>query len=757
MAARRGLVFAALLATACSSKTTASDAGPDGGTCAVASCTGTDNSTCPSQTNYTCQAGCCVFFCLAVSDCSTQACASSALGCVCDLGECQQKVCSEDTDCGAGKVCVAGACESPDTTAAARCVVSPPLFVARTGLPTQLAVTAFDADGGVVRSGVAPTFTVSDGMGSVSATGAFTDSQASTAPADVTVTATVDGVSCTAAGTVYGAASNPQVTVIDANTALPVTDATVQISAAANGTLLGTATVGGDALGRYAISGSTLALGGMVTVFEENYEFASAVAPGFADGGTFGTMPDLIFVLTQTGKLDPVSNAPYTGGYIGDFSKGVGPFSSSANLGAVLLGLAGTAVPEDPANLSLGSLLGPSVTVSIGGAIGQSFPLPVGAEVSFAGENLDCTYEGLGAAGGCGLAVLDGGANPFTCGNRPAWGLGGPIPSSQLESLLASPTAPTLGELLTIAAPAFPSFASGVGFDVPYAEQAPVLSDTVPNSCNAASPGKGTTPIPAPSNLTPFQLQLDTAVDLVADVTLPPLPQLAGACVQTAIVFGGVLSPQVGLLPLGMSAASILNAVGAPDATCLTYDPLNATAADGNIGLHLAPAHGGFEGLPYGVLALAGLDSSTGAVSGLLQSFADLPYDTAVSFSGQQFLGFAQGATYTSASRSFALGAGLVTAPTLYRLRFVEGGGAATGPDGQWAVQVPPGSPPIVLPVPPSPFEDRTVGASANVEALQLSSASATSTQLVDFSNGPEELNLLQEIQAFSSVPATLN
>ena len=43
-----------------------------------------------------------------------------------------------------------------------------------------------------------------------------------------------------------------------------------------------------------------------------------------------------------------------------------------------------------------------------------------------------------------------------------------------------------------------------------------------------------------------------------------------------------------------------------------------------------------------------------------------------------------------------------------------------------------------------------SVGASLTVEALQLG-ASATATSLVDFSDGPLELNLMQSLEAFSS------
>ncbi|HUB08046.1 MAG TPA: hypothetical protein VMB50_13635, partial [Myxococcales bacterium] len=218
------------------------------------------------------------------------------------------------------------------------------------------------------------------------------------------------------------------------------------------------------------------------------------------------------------------------------------------------------------------------------------------------------------------------------------------------------------------------------------------------------------------------------------------------------LVFGGVIAPEVGLLPLGFSAASIDDSSGTPSPTCLTYDPLNPTQADGQMALHLAPAHGGLEGLPYGVLVLAGLGEPQGAVSGLVQTFGDLPYGTPVMFGGQSFLGFTPGTTYAGGSRTFTLGSALPTAPTLYRLRFASSA-------GEWAIQIPPGTGPIVLPVPPSAYGDRTMTGTSviapTVEALQLQ-PSASSTALVSFVNGPMAFELLQEIQAFSTVGVTV-
>ncbi len=745
--ARSAVVAAVLFSLACSSKTSPGDAGTDGGgaTCgAAAACTGTDNSTCPSQTNYTCKLDCCVFFCRGVSDCASDPCASSPLGCVCDLGVCQAKVCSADVDCGTGKVCVGGLCAAPTATAAS-CTVTPSLFVAHAGAGVQLTVAAFDATGAAVRSGAAPTFTVSDGTGQVDATGVFTDTAGSKAPGDVAINATVAGVSCDAHATVYAAPTSAQVTVLDANTALPITGATVVISSAANGTVLGVPDAGGDALGRYAIDGSALATGGMVSVFESNHQYASAVAPGFADGGTFGATPDLVFVLAQVPPVDPATQAPFVGGYTGDFSKGSGPFTDATLVANdVLLGIAGTAVPEDPAQVSLTNLLGPSVSVTLGPGTQK---LPVGMQLDFAGAPVSCRYEGLGPSGGCGLAVLDGG-DPFACADRPAWALGGPIPAAQLTPLISGGNS-SLAAILTVAAPAFTQFSSGVDFAVPYTLKAPVLSSTVPDSCSASKPGTGTTLIPDPANLTPQTLALNTPNTLVANISLPAMPQLSGACVSSAIVLGGVLPPQNGLVPLGISAASIQDANGAPSSTCLTYDPLHPTMADGQVGLHLAPAHGGFEGTKYGVLALAGMGSGKSALSGLLQTFTGLPYGTPVTFGGQAFLGFVPGATYTAASRSFSVGAGLSTPPTLYRARFLQGG-------AQWVVQIPPGSGPIVLPVPPGAIADRAATPSVTIDALQLS-PSASSTALVSFANGAAAYDLMSLTTAFSSVAATVN
>ncbi len=798
----------ALMMTGCPSKTTGGDGGSSssssgGVTCQIAG--GTTCQTvgdCLNGTNFTCDSSsnCCVFFCNAVSDCGNATlgdpndpCTTSSLGCVCDQGVCKSKQCSADSDCNSATlVCKGGNCQAPDPASlAATILVQPNPAILHVGAAQQFTATVLDSSGNaVILASGGVTWTVS-GNGTMSATGSFSPTTASTTFGDTTITATVGSVTGTAIGTIYAAPTALQVTLIDGAASIPVTDATVEYSNA-SGAVVGTALTTGDALGRYALgappTGATL-----LNVFEPNYQYVSV------DVTALPPSNDVVLYLAQNVVTASVGGSPQpvVGGYTGDFTTQKGILDPTngepvSETGDIHVGIAGTAVPQDLLDISITALLGPShdVTINIGGS--HVVPLPQGIELGFGTTYFKCAYDGLGAAGGCGLPPCTGSnttgclnnetdptkadwANSvFACGQRSAWGLGGGVPFSAISSQLGALAGGnvSVATILTAVLPDFSGFNSGVYFQVPYTEQAPVLASTVADACTGMD-FTDSTPIPNPAQLTPASkvpLTLDTPLALETQVTLPPLPSVgtgsSAACQSTALVLGGAIEPGYGLLPLGLSAGTILDPNNNPSASCKTYDtnPANSTDADGNVIMSIAPEHGGVERDTYGVVALsldvssiAGGSSGPTAISGLVQTFPSLPYGQSVTFPGiSGFPAYLQKATYNPNNRTFANDTTNNTGATWERLRFEDDLGR------EWITYFAPATASLVLPTPPTSCgtggscTDRTLtstGSLSSPEAQQVITTSATTfSGFLDFTNGPVAASLIDTMIGFSAV-----
>jgi hypothetical protein len=531
----------------------------------------------------------------------------------------------------------------------------------------------------------------------------------------------------------------------------------------------------------------------LLNVFEPNYQYVSV------DVTALPSSKDFVLFLAQNVVTGPVTGStsaqPVVGGYTGDFQTQPGILDPSSGepvseTGDIHVGIAGTAVPQDLLDISITALLGPShdVTINIGGS--HVVPLPQGIELGFGTTYFKCSYDGLGAAGGCGLPpctstvttnCLNNETDPtkadwansvFACGQRSAWGLGGGVPFSAISSQLGALAGGnvSVATILTAVLPDFSGFNSGVFFTVPYTEQLPVPATMVANGCPPTPSADFTdsTPIPNPANLTSatkVPLTLDTPLALQTQVTLPPLPSVgtgsSAACQTTALVLGGAIEPGYGLLPLGLSAGTILDANNNPSSTCKTYDTnaQNSTNADGNVIMAIAPEHGGVERDTYGVVALsldvssiAGSSSGVTAISGLVQTFPALPYGQSVTFPGVAgFPAYLQKATYDPNKRTFSNDSTNNTGATWERLRFQD------DLQREWITYFAPGTASFILPTPAcTGCTDRSLtssGSLASPEAQQVITTSATTfSGFLDFTNGPIAASLINTMIGFSAV-----
>ncbi len=811
-----------LAVASCSSKPSGggdggTNGGGDGGSSSGGACTIAGGTTCaslgdcPSSSNFKCDpaSNCCVFFCQGPSDCGGQydqgdPCKTSALGCICDQGVCKSKQCSSDADCGASgsQVCKDGSCVSPDpASAAATVVVQPNPAVLHVGVKQQFSATVLDSSGkavilapGTLTWSVTPT---ANGSFDAAGTGVFTPSTASTAVGDTTITATAGSVKGTATATIYAAPTTgtTQITLIDGQAGVPITDATVQYSDA-SGTLIPGTLPPGSSMGVYTLPALPTGAA-LLNVFEPNYQYVSIAASDLPTSG------DLVLFLAQNPVSTPVAGAgangasapeQVVGGYTGDFVQEPGILDPNngepaSEKGDIHFGVAGTAIPQNLLDVSVSALLGPThdVTINIGGS--HTVGLPQGIELGFGSTYFKCSYDGLGAAGGCGLPLCTGGATSnclntetdptkadwaqsvFACGNRPAWGLGGGIPFSAISAQLGNLSSgnASIGAILTAILPDFSSFNSGVFFQVPYTMAPPVLANTVNDSCTG-KPFTDSKPIPDPSKLNSnVTLSLDTPLALSASVTLPALPTVGGKAQQDALVLAGSYLPGYGLLPLGLSAGTTLDSNNNPSSNNKTCDTDSAAGSacnpDGHVTLHLAPAHGGAERNAYGVVALV-LDvsasfgtSSSGssshtALAGLVQTFPaskGLPYNSQVNFGNGtgSFLPYAESASWTAASRTYTNQT--VAGASWMRLRFEDDQAR------QWVVYFDPAATNVKVPAPPASMADRTANSDGSpatpaVQAVEAS-GSLTLQNFLDFGNstGVIATDVIDHMAAFNS------
>ena len=188
-----------------------------------------------------------------------------------------------------------------------------------------------------------------------------------------------------------------------------------------------------------------------------------------------------------------------------------------------------------------------------------------------------------------------------------------------------------------------------------------------------------------PRSTTPRTAQ---SLRFVVDGSSASLP----ADTNAVMVVSGVLLPRVGFVPLG------LDGVGEPG------------GAVGRFSTSMAPPYAGLEAGAYAVLVAAVNivpDTLPQVASARLVVADTLPTEVSL---GAGWLALPSG-SFDDGTRALSVQPG--AGADVWRTRF-------TGPTGGWQVYAAAATTDLVLPAAPSPFEQRSAGASVQVEAIDL-------------------------------------
>lgn len=652
-----------------------------------------------------CSDGCCLPRCSRDADCGAGAC--GAPSCACDDSICQPVVCSADVDCEIGEVCWGGTCAAmPITASAATCRIEPMRGVIREGVPAPpITVKVFDRDGEPLPGlGVgSPDLTL---VSSDPSRGAFDLAgvlRGGRVAGTFAVTARIGGASCTASFVNFAALAPGEVRVIavDELTGLTIPGATVRFE----GPTPASRQTGLD--GEAIFSSSALPpVPRTVSVLHDDFTWLTLV-------GT--SESDLLVPLRRSLTPDRA------GGFVGRFDERA---FDPALLNA---GLAGMSIPGNLVDLSFTILLGPvgRFDVELGGA--RKVDLPQGIVLGLGNTWFKPGFQALGLPGSCEdeAATRDG-----SCGTWSAWGLAGGMPLEELpiDQLTSGGNSLDVGQVLAHLLPHVRRFHSAVVRDVEF-ERVPARV-------------VGGEPVPDTARFAHLDLAPTTRLGLGASVSIPELPVASGRVLDGVIVLAGSLAPGRGLVPLGFTAGidAGIAAGGAP-----TRKVIEPGGSAGKLQLRLAPAHGGLEGSPFAVVAMAvnftGLmeeeggctvaDRSGCASLAALVALQDrFGHRTDLNFPAGEFLGFADGASFDPATREFRLNGGATGDPDLMRLTL--GSGAR-----KWTLYFPAGTTSFAIPH-PAGMDDRARDARASLQAIRTDS---TWSELQGF--GPKGLGHL--------------
>ncbi|MFL5344679.1 MAG: dickkopf-related protein [Hyalangium sp.] len=656
---------------------------------------------CPDPSLFFCNtaASRCEAACRAREDCGAAKrgtyalaeCDTNPLGCQCDSGKCVASLCSRDADCGAGLACRDGRCgAAPAASAAASCQVTPDFVIGRSGTQVRFDVTVSDGAGkpvvlteGITWAGVGAAVT-----GAGSGTSA-TFTLETPAPSSEAVEARVGSASCRARVTVLAPkldARSLRVVVTDELTGRPLQGAVV-VAADATGTPIGTG--GTDASGVANVPAAGVV---SLTAFHADHGYLT-LAHYDADAGT----GELVLPL----RRNPLE---LYGGARGTFRD----LPATSNLH---VGYAGLSMPGLGEELAPEQLMGPAseVTVNLGG-LPREWVLPANAYLALPSNPVRAEYSAPGVAGVCdaslaGIANAEESIRSGTCGTRTGWALAGDVPPTEIPPSLLGPTL-DVSQVLMQSIPLLRRLQSSVVRDVQFR-----LLPT-PGAASGAPDLHDTTHFASVDH--DFQ-QLPLGFQFA--VRVPSLPRYRGAFLDEAFVLGTVSVPGRGGVPLGLGLA--VNVAPADPNT----DVQAGLPAPGLVSVRMAPAHHGLEGSAYRLIVLAtshaGLhdDAAAGsASSALVQPLEGLTFDAKGSTPVQlasSFLPIPDGARYNFDAAPyqglegrqfrFLTDPGLSGA-TLVRVVFTNRQGH------RWTVLLEPSraTSGFRLPVPPSPFEDRT-------------------------------------------------
>ncbi len=634
--------------------------------------------------------------------------------CKCRDQKCLVPVCSNESDCKSPKVCKSGVCVIPETDTV-KCAVYPDWVIMGSGQKVRFSVVAYRQDGSAAFPGrSAFSWKATSGNIQQESTGTV-DFTAQGSDASITATLANANVSCKADVKVVASSGvAAQVVVVDDQSGRLVTDAKVFW----NDLVMQPSTV---TPGVFTITRLPTTTNNTVSVFHHDYDYVSLV-------GVDKTH-------LRIGLRRNPSNL--VGGFKGQFQ----PFPTEG----IVVGLAGTSIPDDLTNLNPDGFWGPAETVSVD-ATGQGIPIPMrvpsGAAVRIGAVSVKERYLAYGSAGVC--------ENPQkteegTCGTRAGYGLLGSIPfQSSPELWLAIQEGKVQSsQLLEAAIPFLESFKSEVVRDISFE-----LLPTDRNNSFQLQQAIANDKVFVPQNLSP-----SVRLSLAHTVQVPLLPEVQGVPMQNAMVLVGSLVAGRGLVPLGFGAGS--DAPSACGEACSldrlvtrveleSREPLQFRYHDdGYLAVHMAPAHGGIENSPYQMVTLA-TSTTRLATSALVHSSYSI-LDEGTTTQEAAFLGLLDQGSFQLAKGEFQ-GINSIKEASLRRVIFIS----EQGPGNQakrWLVYFKENS--FSVPKVPAEYADRTTATLENrqqanqrarllLQALRLTENGQTIgiNELFDLSSG---------------------
>ncbi len=289
--------------------------------------------------------------------------------------------------------------------------------------------------------------------------------------------------------------------------------------------------------------------------------------PGSFEVSTFHPNRDYVTVknvnsATIRVPLKPISGRGAVAGFTGSFD-----FSQVHSSGTINLGLAGA------------SLRGGLLDVNLAGLLGDNF----NTDANIPGfGNLELPLPGGLVLGGGPLQIKSEYYAQTSGGSRFAWGLGGRLPFLDLIQLFQGGGLDGTNVLATL----LPLFSR---FDHAAVPRSFAASARVRDVNDIDNDGNTNERLPDYNNFPSITLRPDVPQTLASNVDISNFPFLSGNAANVAVVVGGTLTAETGLVPLGITAIQDADGDGRPDTQRLS----------------IAPNHGALVGSRYAVVAIA--------------------------------------------------------------------------------------------------------------------------------------------------------
>ena len=597
--------------------------------------------------NHLCQAG----YCVLATECTDDTGCTDQQYCI--GGICVEALCRSQSDCDEGQVCENGECadyEEPADIGKVIILTNPGII-----LPDEtilFTAIALDGDGDVVPG--APFVWAS----SVPNVADFDDAadpgriKGGDTSGTTQITAWVTGFT--------GVVSDPVPLTNPGGP--PATGTRVTVTAAIDG-----APIEGASVFVNDVEGLTDATGAAV--------FADATAP--FEVHVFDDGMDPVSVYGSSGSdislfLFPTSSNTTMGGFTGGFD-----MSLVTTEGDVDLGLAGASLAGDLVDLDLTTLLGDGFLTHITSPFGNfDIPLPGGLVIIVRAAGVGGTKENYQALAREGL--------------RFAWGMAGRVSLFEIIGQVTGGGGGNTAEIITMVLTYFESFEHGLQ-PLEITER-----DYIEDTADYDDDGDTAEMIADYEEFPEVELQPGVTQRLRTEVVLPNPVEINGVLTEMAIVIGGTTVENVGLVPLGINAAS------------------DEGSGLGELLLYSAPPHSGLSAGDYTVIAVTfdsnEVDAGMGGIdlpdnlSGRLIVSDTLP--RRVEFTGS-FPPLPEASTFDEDTRELVIED---VSADFYRVR-VE------GDTGTWTIYAAAGGT-ITLPEVPAGFPDPVSTPTVKVEAF---------------------------------------